>query len=366
MRLMNDIAELEEFARVHACAQRIPRARYEAVLGQVSHDGDGPGSWVREWCGAAEAAERGGDLLAASRLYNMARFPYVDGAARQEAWERCVTAFERWRDRDRVDLTPFDVDLDGGRVRCWTTGPRPDGSGPFVLLMGGIVSTKEQWAPVLLRLRRFGVTGVATEMPGVGANTLRYDAGSWRMLSDLLDALAGRVDTARTYAMAMSFSGHLALRCALEDHRIRAVITIGAPINGVFADSVWQRKLPRLTLDTLAHLAGATPADIGGHLSGRELTAHQLAALRIPVAYIASRRDEIIPPEDTLLLKRNVRGLSILENDDVHGSPRHLDETGPWLTRALLRAHGSHAPQRAALSALLPLLRLRHRLAGSR
>jgi hypothetical protein len=357
---MNDVEELKEFAGVHARGQRIPRARYEEVLARITHDGEGPGSWVGEWCRAAEDLERRDDLLDACRLYTMARFPYVDGDARREAWERAVAAFDRWRSRDRVDLRPLDVDLDGGRIRCWTTGTwRRDA--PFVILMGGIVSTKEQWAPTLLQLPRLGAAGVVAEMPGVGANTLPYDVDAWRMLPALLDAVGDRADTRRTYAMAMSFSGHMALRCALEDARVRSVLTVGAPISGVFADAAWQRNLPRVTVDTLAHLTGAKPDELGTHLRGWELTAEELEALEIPVSYVASRRDEIIPASDISLLRNHVRRLSLLENDDVHGSPRYVGVTGPWLVHALLRDHGSRTAQRLALGALLPLLRARHR-----
>src|SRR5262249_38441486 len=156
-----------------ARAQRIPPARYEQLRTRITHDGEGAGSWAGEWSAAAEQAERAGDLLAACRLYTMARFPYVDGDARREAWERAVATFGRWREQEGADLRPLEVGLDGGTIRGWTTGtPRPDA--PFVILMGGIVSTKEQWAPTLLRLPRLGAAGVVAEMPGVGANTLPY------------------------------------------------------------------------------------------------------------------------------------------------------------------------------------------------
>lgn len=354
---MSNVDELKEFALIHARAQQIPQSTYRAVLAHVVHDEEGPGSWVAEWSGAAEAAEHRGDLLAACRMYTMARFPHVDGEARRKAWERAVAAFDKWRQRDRVDLQRLDVELTGGRVRCWTTARQHADREPFVILMGGIVSTKEQYAPTLLRLRRFGVSGLVTEMPGVGANTLEYGKESWRMFSGLLDAVGGRAR--RAYAMAMSFSGHMALRCALEEPRLRAVLTVGAPVHGVFADPAWQRNLPRITVETLSHLAGTGPLDNAEDLGGLALTAEQLAALDIPVSYVASLRDEIIPVADIDLLRRHVRRLNLLVNDDVHGSPRHLGVTGPWLTGELLRAHGSRTLARAVLSALIPLTRAR-------
>jgi esterase FrsA len=354
--MTNDVQELKQFAGVHAQAQRISRAQYEAVLARITHDDTGPGSWTEEWSHAASEREQRGDLLGASRLYTMARFPYVDGDARQQAWARAVAAFDRWRTSQRAALRSVDIEVDGGRVRCLMTA-RPPEDAPFVIVMGGIVSTKEQWAPVLLRLARFGAAGIVTEMPGTGANTMPYDQGAWRMFAAILDAVKGYAGQGPRYAMAMSFSGHLAFRCALEEPRLRGILTVGAPVSSVFADAVWQRQLPRLTSDTLAHLTGVKRDGLGDRLRGWALTPEQLAAVRIPVSYVASKRDEIIPASDIQLLRRNVRRLSLLENDDVHGSPHYHQVIGPWLVRELLRMSHSGGPRRAILSAAIPLLR---------
>ena len=354
--MTNDVAELKQFAGVHAQAQRISRAQYEAVLARITHDGEGPGSWTAEWSEAARERERSGDPLAASRLYTMARFPYVDGETRRRAWAASVAAFERWRSDQGADLRTVDVDADGGRVRCYVTGTvRPDA--PFVVVLGGIVSTKEQWAPILLRLSRLGISGAVTEMPGTGANTVPYDGEAWRMFPAVLDAVAAHAGRGPRYAMAMSFSGHLALRCALAEPRLRGILTVGAPVHAVFADAAWQHRLPRITGDTLAHLTGVDRAGLGDRMRGWALTPEQLAAVDVPVAYVASKRDEIIPAHDVRLLRDHVRYLSLLENDDVHGSPRHNRVIGPWLSKELLRMNRSGGVRRAVLGSLVPLLR---------
>lgn len=346
---MNDVAELKRFVGVHARAQGIPSREYRALLASIEHDeGDGPGSWVRAWTLSGEGLEAEGKLLEASRRYNMARFPYVDGPARKEALDRCVSVFDRWRGGHRIE--PLEVVAGGGRVRCWTSGLSEGGARPLLLVMGGIVSIKEQWAPVLLQASRLGMAGVVTEFPGVGENTARYTAESWRMLPELFDALAGRADVSRVYAVALSFSGHLALRAALDDTRIRGVVTVGAPVGAFFADAAWQAGLPGITVDTLAHLAGREP---GGLPGGLALTARQLAGLEVPVHYMASLRDEIIPAADIELLRRHVRRLRLVENDDVHGSPRHFAETRLWIVRSLLELDGGHRVQRAVLGSLL-------------
>ncbi|MFJ9697899.1 alpha/beta hydrolase [Kitasatospora sp. NPDC101183] len=358
---MNDVAELKQYVEVHARAQRIPDEERRLVLDRVHHDGDGEGSWTAEWSRAGQEAERAGRLQDAVRHYTTARFPYVDGPARREAADRAAAAFERWRAAEAPVIEPLTVDTGAGTLRAWTTGLSARDPKPLLLFSGGIVSTKEQWAPVLLQLPRLGMAGIVLELPGIGDNALRYDADSHRLFPALLDAVGERARTADTHAIAFSFSGHLALRAAREDQRLRGVVTAGAPLRHFFTDADWQGRLPRITVDTLAHLAGVEPAALGPHIRDWALGEADLAALDIPLAYLVSGRDEVIPPQEAALLRSSVRRLSLLTNDDVHGSPRHAAETPLWAVLSILRMRGVRDPRRALFAVLWRLARLRAR-----
>ena len=352
---MNDVGELKEFAVLHAKAQRI--RRYAEVLDRIHTDEDGtPGSWVREWSRAAAEHESRGRLLNACSDSAMARFPFVDGAGRREAQERCVAAFDRWRQAG-TRIERLDLELDGGRVRCWASGLSATSPRPLMLVSGGIVSVKEQWAPVLREVPRLmGMAAVVTEMPGVGENTLRYTPESWRMLSGVLDGVAARARVSETYALALSFSGHLALRCAVDDPRIRGVVTTGAPVRDFFTDMAWQRRVPRVTMDTLAHLAGVRPADLGGCLGQWALDEDQLARVDIPVHYVVSGRDEVIPSGEVRMLRQHLRDLHVLEYDDVHGAPGHVGQTRMWSMWSVLRMSGTRPVMRALTGVLCRVL----------
>ncbi|MEU9078011.1 alpha/beta hydrolase [Kitasatospora sp. NPDC048538] len=358
---MNDVTELKQYIEVHARAQRIPDDQRRLVLDRIHHDGDGGGSWTAEWSRVGEEAERAGRYQDAVRHFTTARFPYVDGPARREAAERAATAFERWRTAEAPVIEPLTVETDAGTVRAWTSGLSARDPKPLLLFSGGIVSTKEQWAPVLLQVARLGMAGLVLELPGVGDNTLRYGPDSHRIYPALLDAVGERARTADTHAIAFSFSGHLALRAALDDRRLRGVVTAGAPLRHFFTDTAWQLRLPRITVDTLAHLSGVEPAGLGPHIRDWALGADDLAALDIPLAYLVSGRDEVIPPEEVALLRRSVRRLSLLTNDDVHGSPRHAAETPLWAVLSILRMRGVRDPRRVLFGALWRLARLRAR-----
>jgi pimeloyl-ACP methyl ester carboxylesterase len=345
---VNDLDELKEHVVVHARGQRIPD--YRELLDRIRTDGDGPGSWVSEWSAAAERLQLRGRHLDACRHYAMARFPYVDGPARQEALDKCVAALDRWR--DGKDVHRLEVDLPDGRLRCWASGLSMTNPRPLVLIMGGIVSVKELWAPALLVFRRLGMAAVVVDMPGTGENTLPYGPESWRMLSELLDAIGDQADVNQTYALTLSFSGHMALRCAAADRRIRGVITTGAPISEFFTDAAWQRSVPRITIDTLAHMIGTEPPKVIGGLDDWALTDEELSTLDIPVSYMASLRDEIIPAGEVRRLRSHVRRLDILSHDDVHGAPRHVLETQLWTAVSLLRMRGARGPRSAAIGLL--------------
>jgi esterase FrsA len=356
---MNDLTELKEYVRLHAHGQGLKG--YQELLDRVSSDDeDAPGSWVREWCLAGESLARRGLDVQAARHYAIAAFPFVNGPARRDAHQRCIQALDRWRLGQR-GVEQLEVPVDGGLVRCWASGL--SGGKPLLLVMGGIVTLKEQWAPLLASVSRLGMAGLVTEMPGVGENTLRYQPESWRMLSGLLDAVADRADVTQTYAIALSFSGHMALRCAVEDRRIRGVVTVGAPVSSFFTDLGWQRQLPGITNATLANMIGITPVEVAGGLREWAITGKQLSELDIPVGYVASGRDEIIPPGESSLLRDHVRKLDFTEHDDVHGSPRHTRETQLWLLGSLLRARGVRNAQSAVISLLLRLERARRSLA---
>jgi esterase FrsA len=359
---MHDIDELKQFGAAHARAQQITPTRYREICARITSDDEAsPGSWTGEWGRAAETLRKQGRHLEACGYYNLARFPYVDGPARMRALRDCVAECARWS-AARKDIERLEVDADGGRVSCWATGLSRTEPKPLLLIMGGIVSIKEQWAPLLTQLGKLGLAGVVTEMPGVGENTTPYTAESWQLISAIMDAVSDRADVSSTYAMALSFSGHMALRCSVRDRRIKGIVTVAAPVSDFFAEAGTQNKLPGITVSTLAHLTRLEPSAVSDHMRDWGLTADELSAVGIPVYYVASRRDEIIPEGDLRFLRDHVSRLHVLEYDEEHAAPRYAAETRAWVMLSILRMSGSGLLQRAALTSVWGVLRARRRL----
>lgn len=347
---MNDVAELKNFVVAHTSSQGLPPEHYDALLSRIHHDGDGtPGSWVAEWSAAGNRLRDEGRWLEACVHFNMARFPFADGDARRQALTDCLAAFDQWRTA-HPDIRRLDIETPRGRIRCWASGLDAAEPRPLLVLTGGIVSVKEQWAPALSQVTALGFAGVVAEMPGVGENTERYRADSWRMYPAILDAVRDRADTSRTYALALSFSGHLALRAALHDDRIRGVVGAGMPVHDFFVDAAWQARVPRITTDTLAHLAGVPSDEVYSLVKEWALDPAELSAVRVPVAHVTSLRDEIIPPGDARLLRDRVPRIRMLAHDDVHGSPRHFAQTRLWTLLSVLRMADGPPARRLAVS----------------
>ncbi|MFI2375378.1 alpha/beta fold hydrolase [Streptomyces sp. NPDC018964] len=335
---MNQLDELKQFALLHARGQGLSERQVSAVLPRITNDEPGhPDSWARVWTAEADRLAFAGRPLDACRRYALARFPYHGDDDRVKAQDNCVRAFDDWRRRRGVERLV--LDHPDGTLACWTAGLDGRGRRPLLLIMGGIVSVKEQWAPLLPRLARLGYAAVATEMPGVGENTLRYHADSWRLFPFLMDRLSGRARVTGTSVLGLSFSGHLALRAAAEDRRIRSVHTVGAPVSGFFTDPDWWPRVPGVTVDTLCGLTGAADPDrLRTLLRDFPLGPDVLAAVDIPVGYVVSSRDEIIPRAEQRLLARTLPRVRFKEFDDVHGSPAHLGAMRKWLVGSLLRA----------------------------
>lgn len=353
---MNDLDELKEYAGLHARGQGLDPRRIARLLAEIRNDRPGdPGSWAHVWNAAGDALADAGNHLDAARHYALARFPYPGDEDRQRAQQRVVSSFDAWRQL-QGGIERHEFDLSGGRVRAWTTGlDQGADRRPLLVVMGGIISIKEQWAPLLPKLAKLGFAAVVTELPGVGENEVRYGADSWRFLTELLDRLDSWADTSDTSLLALSFSGHLALRAAAEDRRITRILTVGAPVSRFFTDrSWWDAQVPTVTKDVLVRLTGTADHDaLFASLAQWALSPEQLDAISASVGYVLSTRDEIIPRAESHLLGSYVDDFVLKEFDDVHGSPAHLGEMRTWLISSLLRMRSATDPRARALEVVL-------------
>ncbi|MBC7814855.1 MAG: alpha/beta hydrolase [Burkholderiales bacterium] len=318
-----DLGELKELVLLHAGAQGIKPELVAGILDGVERaDGAFPTSWASRWMEAGAAAESRGDFDLAVKLHNLGRFPYVDGDARQSAHQRCLGAFRAWCANGPAPIASLQLTWEGHHFvtyvrRCMR--PRA----PLLLVFGGIVSIKEQWGLFLALADKLQVDVAVTELPGVGENTIPLTRDSHGMIKVILDALNVGEQTG-CHIVAMSFGGTLALRHAVRDSRIKGLTTVGAPVSCFYCDAEWWNRIPSTTRITLTKILGCEQTETFGKIGELKLTASELAAIRIPVYYVQSLRDEIIQCKETDDLQKIAGRQHLLRIDDVHGAPRHL------------------------------------------
>jgi esterase FrsA len=202
--------------------------------------------------------------------------------------------------------------------------------------MGGIVSIKEQWNGFISAGKKLGVSVVLAEMPGVGENRMPYDNDADLLLDALVGAVEGEFFNQHIHLVMMSFSGNLGLKYAAREERVKAVTTVGAPIKHFFTDQQWWRKVPLTTKRTLAHLCQCTEPQVFNTIKGFAIPEATLKKIKIPVYYIQSQQDEIIPSEEVAYLRQHVSGLHVTQYPDVHGSPRHMSQMQKWVPITVL------------------------------
>jgi esterase FrsA len=336
---MPALLEAKQFVALHAVHMGLRPPFLDRVLQRiVSLGGEEPGSWVNEWSAEAEAALRSRDERTAANLYNLARFPVADSQAKTHAARSCADALGRWLKTNRAGERRVAV-VNGHEVAFLFNAPkRPDA--PLVVLIGGIVSLKEQWSSFLTLGPRLGCAVAIADFPGVGENHIPYSRDAAAVFGTIMNATRHDCDVRRTLIVAPSFGGHLAILYAQADRRIRGIVTVGAPLTQFFTDTNVRSAMPEITRSALQHVSGVEADALDNHLTALALRPSELSRLHAPVTYIASLRDEIIPQSDWGEATRVSPKLRVYAFNDVHGAPHHLRETWLLILSTLLRHAG--------------------------
>lgn len=345
------LEELQEFVRIHARMFEITPPALEAILRRIRYpSGDSDGAWPMEWLRAGQYLHSRGRYLDAARHYSLGRFPYVDGPARALALKRCIGAFDSWSHRQRT-IHRLILMVDGQRVPAY--GANLAAEAPVLVLMGGIVSLKEQWYQ-FLRAGLFGMPIVALDFPGTGESPFDYGPQSAKQVAAILDAALKRVGAERCVVLASSFSGSVFAQVAAIEPRIAGLIMHCSPLHHFFSDRAWWSRVPTTTKLSLAATMKVSLDEAEIQLPKLAVKRDELAALRIPVVYIASLRDEIVPSADWEMIEELVPSGRVIGFDDVHAAPNHTRQAGLEIMSAALTITRR---QRSAIGVALGLMR---------
>ncbi|UGQ57579.1 esterase FrsA [Rhodococcus pyridinivorans] len=349
--MMNYLDEVKTHVLLHGRAQGIDAAECRRVLGTIRTLEDDEHGWASRWTAEASKYRERGRARDAIARDNLARFPFAATEMQENASARAVFEFGKWARSSGV-AENLAVEYNGSRTTAWFGSVDTDGPAPLVVVLGGIVSPKEQWGRLLPHFRKLGIAAVVIDLPGVGAHrSALYGPDSEGYVSAVVDAAATRMRLSGVYGLAMSFGGTVMLRAAAADPRIRGVVAVGSPTQYTFVDPWVQKAMPAITRRTLESVTGAQ--DLPSLLPELALDRQHLGRLMIPVHYIRSLRDEIVPTADANVLIAHLARAAVVDFDDVHGSPHHADAVRMRSLSALLEMIRPGSLSARTLSAVL-------------
>ncbi len=211
---------------------------------------------------------------------------------------------------------------------------RPDvsrGPAPRVVVLNGSTTSKEEtllWiGPLLAR----GLAVLCLDWPGTGEAALELDiTADCDDFTDGVFALARadpELDERRVVLLGFSLGGALAVRSAVADRRIAAVITVTAPYDPA-------RWLPYASPVTLEHLAATAGGSEALEVLQQDFALPRIvSALPCPLLVIGAGSDLVMPPVESLRLAAEAgeNGTLIWFPEEGHGAYVAVDD---WMATA--------------------------------
>jgi pimeloyl-ACP methyl ester carboxylesterase len=269
-------------------------------LPQWSRTADDQASFAQEADASGHALTAGHAWRRASVDRHFGKFVWmVDLDLVAEATRRSVAECRQALARLDPSAERLAVPIDGGTAYANLRRPTGHGPSPYVVLIPGLDSTKEEFFYFEQSFLDRGMATVSIDGPGQGetgfAVPIRPDYET--AVRALLDVLARRTDLdhARIGVCGVSLGGYYAPRVAANEPRITAMAGISGPFR--FGD-VWD-DLPPMTRETFVVKSGARD-DAQGHRIADTLDLTGVCGrIAVPALYVTGRLDQLIPWQQT-------------------------------------------------------------------
>src|SRR5919107_5158472 len=272
--------------------------------------------WLPEWNRTADVqadfaaeADAGGHRLTAGQAWRRAsvnrhfgKFVWmVDLDLAAEATR--VSVEETLSALSRLDPTAerLEVPIEGGTAYANLRKPTGVQVPPYVVLIPGLDSTKEEFFFFEQSFLDRGMATISLDGPGQGETGFvlpirpDYEAAAGAILDAVSARGQGDVDLERVGAAGVSLGGYYAPRAAAFEKRITAVAGISGPYD--FAAN-WD-GLPSLTRETIQHHTGAGSAEEARERAAALSLDGVADRIDQPCLVITGRHDRLIPWADT-------------------------------------------------------------------
>jgi esterase FrsA len=309
---------------------------------------------------AARTADREGDadrskqaFLDSAFYFLLARWPYPLSLQAREAYICHIDAYLNAARFSELPLEIVSVPFEGAQLVGYLHVPKTkSASPPVVLLSGGIDVWKSDLEihGIVQTLVERGLAVMSMDAPGTGQSPIQAGLTAERTYAAMFDHLRKRtdVDGDRIGFYGLSFGGYWAVKLALNDPHLVAVVNLGGPVHYAFQPE-WASKLPIGTLVNLAATLGVAFQEGGIVGLTRPLAEMSLVAqglfsspCRPALLSVNGARDEIVPIADLELLgEQGIEQDSVVFAQDRHVASYnfglHLPFSAAWLADKLKR-----------------------------
>ncbi|NNN43117.1 MULTISPECIES: esterase FrsA [unclassified Vibrio] len=318
------------------------------------------GNWTYEWTrlGANyhkqsesltgdQAAER---MFSASLCYSIAGYPHLkkDNLAIQ-ARVLANQAYQQAAELTKYTIKPLEFDYQGKKIIGHLHLSHTNEPQPVVMVSAGLDSLQtDMWRLFRDYLAKRNIAMLTIDMPSVG------HSHHWPLTQDssclhqaVLNQLAPLpwVDHRRVGLVGFRFGGNAMVRLSfLESSKIKACVSIGAPVHDIFVSQEKMKMMSKMYLDVLASRLGKNTVDIpslSAQLMAWSLKVQGVLATRrtpVPILALSMEGDPVSPASDNHLIATFSQGgkAKLVKDESIsRGYEQSLDLAIKWLEEQL-------------------------------
>ncbi|MGF1752850.1 esterase FrsA [Vibrio makurazakiensis] len=320
------------------------------------------GNWAYEWTKLGMQHQKksndlvgedaANELFSASLCFSIAGYPHLknDSLAAQ-AQVLANSAYEEASERTGFVIKKLDIPYKNKKIRAHihlTDTSKPQ---PVVIVSAGLDSLQtDMWRLFRDYLAPKGIAMLTVDMPSVGHSS------HWNLTEDssclhqaVLDDLPNIpwVDQFKVGLFGFRFGGNAMVRLSfLEQKKVKACVSLGAPIHDVLASPKKLKAMPKMYLDVLSSRLGKAPVDINslsGQMMAWSLKVQGLLSnskTQVPVLALSLEGDPISPHSDNRLaamFSQYGKAKKINAKSISKGYEQSLDLAIKWLEEELFR-----------------------------
>ncbi|MGL6258214.1 esterase FrsA [Vibrio sp. WXL210] len=320
------------------------------------------GNWAYEWTklGARyqkQAADLDGEqsadrYFAASLCYSIAGYPHLknDNLSLQ-AQVLANTAYDEGAKATSNYIRTIKIPFKKREIEARLHVPHTQEPFPVVVVSAGLDSLQtDLWRLYRDYLRPRGIGMVTVDMPSVGSSshwTLSEDSSEiHKAVVEHLPNLPW-VAHNRVGLLGFRFGGNAMVRLSfLEQEKVRACVSLGAPIHKVLSSPESIKAMPKVYLDMLASRLGKTMVDISSlsfFMMKWSLKVQGIINTRrtkVPILAISMENDPICPASDNQLVAMYSLGgkaKTVKSANISQGYEQSLEMAIKWLENELLK-----------------------------